>query len=197
MSAAAAITVVRDRLRTTGGSAVFAWQTDFLIPATAAAINQTVAVELGPGQPPPGWGGQRFLGVWCSGYANGEQQPTQLALIERIGITCTLTWRWGMMTDDDVPTEFYVATAGMLAIARKVSLALHDSATLWSSLNTAITAGATDRFVEPLKWESTDSTPRIVGADWFGEDPGETGQTSFGLVMDIRFGSLVRMTCLQ
>lgn len=201
MSVAAVITTVRDKLRATGGSAVFDWQNDFKINPTTATIAQTIGEEVSPGNPPPTWGGQRFLGIWGSSWADGRTNNEQQLLAERIGITCTLTFRWMAMTEDDIPAQLYIHTNGMLAIARKIMRAVHDNNTLLAAVNTAagLTSPSTNCFIEWLKWESTDAAPEMKGPDWFGErlDAPEDSAHSFGLAMNIRFGGALRTECLQ
>ena len=193
MSLGAILTTVRNHLRT---GSIFTFANDFKVHANQYA--EVIGVQLAPGRPDPGFGGQRYLAIWGSQWnqgAPGISPDVQLALAETYGVTLTLTHRLEFTPEDNIPeTVYYTALTGMVDVARKAMLAIHQNNTLWGAANTAISASGTDSFISWLNFEGADASPREVGADWFSESP---DANSMGLVMDIRFGGASRLKCLQ
>lgn len=140
-------------------------------------------VRVQPGPEPIPTMGDTFISVYGSGWNAGISDPNR-GIDEVFGVACAVTSRMSANPIDRVGEEIYIkGITGLEATCRKIVANVHQNIDVFTEANLLITGD--DKFVEFLRWSSTDPSPKTVGADWFFSS--DTTNPDYGLVMEVRF----------
>lgn len=167
MSLAHLLVAVREQLR------------DQLSGSGPAQFEKT-DITIQPDEKPPVQIGKKHITVYASNWVPTEESDTTKD--EQFQINCSLTFRASAEPTDRHGDSIYVALLhGMAEISNNIAFALDRN---YDTINAATaSASPNTTFFEPLIWQGTDASPRIVDGSWFFADPANFS----GLVMESRF----------
>ena len=167
-----------------------------LLPAVADAIRSAAGLDqrecnIQPDdQPPPGMTGTRYVAI-CGGYWN-PGIPVNDGLTEEFGVNVTATIRLNAIPLDRRTNNLYLEHLRAIEpLVRRIIVAVHLN---WDIIHAAdnVLGSTANPFTSPFTLQSCDARPRMVGAEWFWEDPVTTKVPMAGLVMSASFGGCQR-----
>lgn len=163
-----------------------------ILQAGESWSDRVCGITPGDGRPPP-VSGELFIGVEGSSY--GRSDPDLNTGIDEIcSVSVTIHRRCAFSPYDRLADEvIHKETTGMSAIAYRIMARLHLSYAVTAAAN-ALLPSNPQGFIEPLRWVSTDSQPRLVtGSHYQSADDG----TYAALLMSIRFADARRKRTLE
>lgn len=175
------------------------------IRAYSINYDQATCELMDDGRPPP-----RAGNVFVAIHGGTARSDRDNQLYELYGFSVTLTMRVGIPLDrvgdqlmsrniERVPLGY---RQGFYAKLEQLRAYLHMNWQITvkqsqtpNSANDNLAAwltGTVYGFVEPMRYRGLEAPPRLVGAEWFGADPGESDQ-EIGMVATLKFDGAKRV----
>lgn len=131
--------------------------------------------------------GQKFVSIYGTNWSPVEDDNNR-SLFENYDIACGVTFRSGNVPYDRMGEELYIKELfGLEDFCRTIVSLIHQNPEVLNSADDSINDQIVG-FLEYLRWESTDASPRFVSGEWFtSESPEQTG-----IFMEVRFGQAKR-----
>lgn len=179
-----------------------------LVLNTAVAVLRTALsldekqVSLQPeGQPSPELSGfpTYFIGVCGGSYQPGPENELGRTLHEEFGFRVVVSTKITFRPKAQYAIAYDPADVlSLYSVARRCQLALHDSFTFLSALNTTPDPDVSPPYLSTPKWQATSPEPIVKTGEWIHSDPSnDRYMYPCCLVAEIEFGGIHRIQCLD